>query len=346
MWKSLFVGSALALLAITPPADAAAPPPSPVTPELIAAATKEGKVVFYTGMDLQVGALVAQAFEAKYPGISVQVERNPSEKVYQRVMMEYASNIHAVDVLDSADQVHLLDWKRRGMLTPYVPETLTKYPADRRDPDGYYAYNRITLSVFGINTKMVKPEEAPKSYADMLDPKWKGKIIKCHPAYTGYVMTGTFILSRMLGWDYYKKLAQQRVMTVQSSNDPPKKLALGERGIMFDGNEYTTFLEIGKGAPLQVIYQKEGTPLVGGSSGIAKDAPHPNAARLFESFLYSREAQQLMVDKGGLRSVDPEVTDPPGRVPLSQIKQLTADPAEQEKAMEEIKQKYTEYFGT
>jgi iron(III) transport system substrate-binding protein len=322
-----------------------APAPTPVTQELIAAATKEGKIVFYTGMDIQVATLVAQAFQAKYPGITVQVERNPSERVYQRVMMEYDSNIHVVDVLDSADQVHLVDWKRKGMLTPFVAADLVKYPADRRDPEGYYAYNRVTLSVFGVNTKLLKVADAPKSYADMLDPKWKGKIVKAHPAYAGYIMTSTYILSRLFGWEYFQKLGQQRVLQVQSSNDPPKKLSLGERPLMFDGNEYTTFIEKDKGAPVEVIYPAEGTPFVGGSSGVAKDAPHPNAARLFISFLYSREGQQVSVDKGGLRSLHPDVTDPPGRVPLAKIKQLTADPAELEKSMEEIKQKYAEYFG-
>jgi iron(III) transport system substrate-binding protein len=334
-----------ALLCLALPAWAAAPAPSPVTQDLVAAATKEGKVVFYTGMDIQVATLVGKAFETKYPGITVQVERNPSERVYQRVMMEYDSKIHAVDVLDSADQVHLFDWKRRGMLVPYVPEELAKYPADRRDPEGYFAYNRVTLSVFGVNTKLMKREDAPKSYADMLDPKFKSRIVKAHPAYAGYIMTATFILSRMLGWEYFEKLGQQKVLQVQSSNDPPKKLSLGERPLMFDGNEYTTFIEMAKGAPIEVIYPAEGTPFVGGSSGVAKDAPHPNAARLFISYLYSREAQQLSVDKGGLRSLHPEVKDPPDRVPLAKIKTLTADPAELEKAMEEIKTKYAAYFG-
>jgi iron(III) transport system substrate-binding protein len=340
-----FISFVAAFAALAAAARAEPPAAAKVTPDLIAAAKKEGNVVFYTGMDIQVATLLGKAFEAKY-GIPTQVERNPSERVYQRVMMEYDSNIHVVDVLDSADQVHLVDWKRRGMLVPYVPEDLVKWPEGRRDPEGYYAYNRVTLSVFGVNTSLVKPEDAPKSFADMLDPKWKGKIIKAHPAYAGYIMTATFILSRMLGWDYYQKLGQQKVLTVQSSNDPPKKLGLGERPVMFDGNEYTSFIEIGKGAPIKLVYPAEGTPFVGGSSGVAKDAPHPNAARLFISFLYSREAQQLLVDKGGLRSVHPETKDPAGRVPLAAIKQLTADPAELKKAMGEIKRKYAEYFGT
>ena len=84
----------------------------------------------------------------------------------------------------------------------------------------------------------MKPEEAPKSWADLLDPKWAGKIIKAHPSYSGTIMTGTFAVVRDLGWDYLEKLARQKVMQVQSSTDPPKKLALGERAVMADGNDY------------------------------------------------------------------------------------------------------------
>src|SRR4029077_10819765 len=89
----------------------------------------------------------------------------------------------------------------------------------------------------GYNTELVKPEDAPKSFADLLDPKWAGKMVKAHPAYSGTIMTATFQIARELGWGYFEKLATQRVMQVQSSTDPPKKLALGERAIMADGND-------------------------------------------------------------------------------------------------------------
>ncbi|HET7594148.1 MAG TPA: extracellular solute-binding protein [Stellaceae bacterium] len=341
--RVIALGVLAALLATAARADVK---PSPVTPELIAAAKKEGKVVFYTAMDVEVAAKLGAAFEAKYPGISAQVERSGAERIFQRVEQEYTSSIHAVDAIDSSDVAHLLYWKREGLLAQYQPEDVARWPKGAHDPDGYYAVNRATLSVVGYNTKLVNPEEAPKSYADLLDPKWKGKIVKAHPGYSGNIMTATFELSHALGWDYFKKLGQQQIMQVQSSTEPPKKLALGERPLMFDGNEYNALLVKRRGAPVQIVYPSEGTPLVSGSAGVMKDAPHPNAGRLFISFLFSREGQQLLVDMGQLRSFHPDVKEPADRVPLSSIKVLTADPAEQEKAIAEIKRRYAEYFGT
>src|SRR4029077_15915885 len=220
------------------PLRAQAPAASAVTPALVAAAQKEGKVAFYTAMDLPVAEKLAKAFEAKYPGVAVRVERSGSERIFQRVAQEMASNIHACDVLNSADAAHFIVFKRNGWLAPLVSDEMAQhFPAEYRDPDGLFVTTRVWLSSIGYNTELVKPEDAPKSFADLLDPKWAGKMVKAHPAYSGTIMTATFQLVREFGWEYYEKLSKQRVMQVQVSNDPPKKLALGERGGMAAGNE-------------------------------------------------------------------------------------------------------------
>jgi iron(III) transport system substrate-binding protein len=326
-------------------ARAAAPAASPVTPQLIEAAKKEGKVVWYTAVDLPVAERIAKAFEAKYAGIAVRVERSGGERIFQRIGQEYASNIHAVDVVNSSDAAHFIIWKRDGILAPYVPEDVANhYPADQRDPDGLFASWRVWLCVIGYNTKLVKAEEAPKSFADLLDPKWSGKIVKAHPGYSGTIMTATYQVSRDIGWSYFEKLAQQKVMQVQSSADPPKKLALGERAIMADGNEYNLVQLKEKGEPVEIVYPTEGTPLIIGPSGLMKDAPNPNAGRLLQSFMFSTECQQLMVDWGGLRSFHALVKDKPGRKPLKDIKLMKDDPAAVEKQADQIKAQYTKYF--
>ena len=209
---------------------AAAPPAEAVTPTLIEAAKKEGKVVYYTSVDLPLAEKIAKAFEAKYPGVAVRVERTGAERMFQRIGQEYSSKIYAVDVVNSSDAAHFIVWKREGILQPYVPEDVGKYyAAEHKDADGVFASFRVGLSIIAYNTNLVKAEEAPKGHRDLLDPKWKGKLVKAHPGYSGTIMTATYQLARDLGWDYFEKLAQQNVMQLQSASDPPKKLALGER---------------------------------------------------------------------------------------------------------------------
>ena len=324
---------------------AAAPAPTKVTPELIEAARKEGKVNWYTSVDLPVAERVAKAFEAKYPGIAMRVERSGAERVFQRIGQEYDSKIYAVDCVNSSDAAHFIVWKRDGLLAPYVPEDVAlHYPPEHKDPDGLFATWRTTLCVIGYNTKLVKPEEAPKSFADLLDPKWSGKMVKAHPGYSGTIMTATYQMARDLGWQYFEKLAAQKVMQVQSAADPPKKLALGERAIMADGVEYGMFLLREKGEPVEIVYPTEGTPIIIGPSAVMKNAPNPNAARLATSFMFSLEGQQLIVDAGGLRSFHAQVKEKPGRKPLRDIKLMKDDPVAVEKQADDIKARYTKYF--
>ncbi|HEY3791165.1 MAG TPA: extracellular solute-binding protein [Bradyrhizobium sp.] len=322
-----------------------APPAEAVTPELIAAAKKESQVVYYTSIDLPVAEGLAKAFEAKYPGIAVRVERTGAERVFQRIGQEYSSNIHAVDVVNSSDAAHFIVWKRDGILTPFVSEDVAKfYPPEHKDPDGQFASFRVWLSIIAYNTNLVKAEEAPKSFADLLDPKWKGKIVKAHPGYSGTIMTATYQMQRDLGWSFFEQLAKQNIMQVQSSADPPKKLELGERAVMADGNEYNIFQMKEAGRPVEPVYASEGSPLIIGPNGIFKGSPNPNAAKLFQSFCFSRDAQQLIIDSGGLRSVHPETQEKPGRKPFKDIKTMKDDAAAVEKEGDAIKARYSKIF--
>src|SRR6201992_2724803 len=323
---------------------ASAPPPEPVTQALIDAAKKDGQVSYYTSTDLPVAEKVAKAFEAKYPGISVHTERTGAERVFQRIGQEYSSNIHAVDVVNSSDAAHFIVWKRDGILLPYVPEDVAKYPTEHRDFDGQFASFRVWLSIIAYNTNLVKAEDAPKSFADLLEPKWKGKIVKAHPGYSGTIMTATYQMQRDLGWSFFEGLHKQSIMQVQSPADPPKKLDLGERAVMADGNEYNIFELREKGRPVQPVYATEGSPVIVGPNGIFKSSPNPNAAKLFQSFCLSRDAQQLIIDVGGVRSVHPDTTDKAGRTPLKDIKVMKDDPVAVEKESEAIKARYTKIF--
>ena len=100
----------------------------------------------------------------------MRVERTGAERVFQRIGQEYSSRIYAVDVVNSSDAAHFIVWKRDGLLAPYVPEDVAKhYAAEHQDADGLFASFRVGLSVIGCNTDLVKPDDRPKSFADLLD---------------------------------------------------------------------------------------------------------------------------------------------------------------------------------
>ena len=224
-------------------------------------------------MDLDFAQRLGKAFEAKY-GINVRVERSGAERVFTRIGQEYTANIRAVDVANTADAAHCIVWTRNGWLEPYLPEEVAQhYDKAYYDPNGLHITTRILVSPIAYNTNLVKKEEAPKSYKDLLDPKWAGKMVKAHPAYSGTIMNATFQIARDLGWGYFEQLAKQRIMQVQSATDTPKKIQLGERAVMVDGAGYLVIRYKEEGAPLEVVYPEEGTPLAAGPSVVFKGRP-------------------------------------------------------------------------
>jgi iron(III) transport system substrate-binding protein len=247
--------------------------------------------------------------------------------------------------VNSSDAAHLIIWKRASMLASFLPEEVAQhFPKEHWDPDGMYASWRVTLSPIAYNPTLVKAEDAPKGFNDLLDPKWSGKIVKAHPGYSGTIMTATQQLSRDLGWGFFEKLAKQKVMQVQSAADPPKKVAQGERAIMADGTEYMVNLLKARGEPVDEIYAVEGTPLITGPSAVMAQSANPNAARLFYAWSMTAEAQQMNVEVGALRSVHRLVKDRPGRKPLSDIKTLREDAAAVADQADDIKARYLKLF--
>jgi len=296
-------------------------------------------------MDLEFAERLSKTFEQKFPGISVRVERSGAERVFTRIAQEYQSNIAVVDVANTADQAHAIIWKKDGWLAPYLPqEVVQHYDKSYYDPEGFEIVTRVLVSPFGVNTSMVKMEDAPKSFADLLDPKWAGKMVKAHPAYSGTIMNATFQIARDLGWEYFEKLAKQRVLQVQSATDTPKKIALGERPIMIDGAGYLVIRGKEAGQPVDVIYPTEGTPVATSPSVVFKRAPNPNAARLFQNWMHGREGQQLLVDFARQYSPHKQAVEKPGVRKLSDIKLMKEDPEGIVKGADEIKRRYGQIF--
>src|SRR6476620_9885690 len=126
--RAMLKGSvALAATVFAAPSRAQAPPAEAITPQLIEAANKEGKVVLYSSMDLPVGEKLSKAFEAAYPGLSVQIERSGSERLFQRLDQEFASGIKAADVVNTSDASHIISWKKNGWLARFGSDDMARH---------------------------------------------------------------------------------------------------------------------------------------------------------------------------------------------------------------------------
>src|SRR5262247_2079525 len=311
----------------------------------VEAAKKEGKVVWYTSLALPTAEKIAKLFEAAYPGVKVEVHRTGSQRILQRVMQEMQANLKLVDVIHTSDAGHFVLLKDKKLLMKYTPAGVDGFPAGFKDKDGYYFTLRATVNVIAYNTKLVPAAEAPKTWKDLLDPKWKGKLVTAHPGYSGVISTHVLALVHLYGWEYFQQLAKNSLMLVQSAVDPSGVVASGERPVAVDGGEYTFYQIKKKGNPIEIVYPKEGVPLVVSPTAIMTSAPHPNAAKLFTDFGFSREIQQVMADSEGLYTGHPEVKYPADKPKLSDLKLLSVDPEELEKRNEEIKGKFVEFFG-
>jgi iron(III) transport system substrate-binding protein len=227
----------------------------------------------------------------------------------------------------------------------FTPQSVAGFPDGFKDKTGFYYGMRATLSVIAHNPKIVAEKDAPQTWKDLLNPKWSGKAVTAHPGYSGIIMTHVLALVNVYGWDYFRDLAKNKLHIVQSANDPAGVVASGERPVGVNGAEYFYYKTLKQGNPIKIIYPKEGVPLVVSPVAIAKDAPHPNAAKLFTEFIFSKESQQLLADKEGLYTGHPEVTYPADKPKLKDLKLLPADADELEKRNPEIKKRFTEFFG-
>ncbi|HYA30284.1 MAG TPA: extracellular solute-binding protein [Acidobacteriota bacterium] len=312
---------------------------------LFQAARKEGSVVWYTSLAIPSSTSIAQAFKMKYTGIDVEVHRTGSQRVLRRVMQEATAGIKNVDVIHTSDAGHFELLKDKGLLLKYTPQGVSAFPDGFKDKAGFYYGMRATLSVIAYNPKIVSEKDAPQTWKELLNPKWSGKEVTAHPGYSGIIMTHVVALVNLYGWDYFRDLAKNKLHIVQSANDPAGIVASGERPVGVNGAEYFYYKTQKQGNPIKIVYPKEGVPLVVSPAAIAKEARHPNAAKLFMDFLFAKESQQLLADKEGLYTGHPDVTYPTDKPKIKDLKILAVDADELEKRNNEIKKRFVDYFG-
>jgi iron(III) transport system substrate-binding protein len=330
------------------PPGAATGNPDVADPQLVEAARREGSVVWYTSVDLSVAQSLAKAFTEKY-GVQAEVNRNGSERIFAQFMKEADTGVNAADVVHTSDASNFIEMKEKGYLAPYRPAAADRFIAAYRDrmidPDNQWFGMRITLYDVGYNTNMLKPEEVPTSWKELGDPRYRGKLVVAHPSYSGTAVTYIQALLGLYGWDYFKAIAATDPLIVQSTIDVTSKVVGGERAIGAGSNDYSNYAQFKRGQPIKIVQPSEGVPFILSPQAIARSAPHPNAARLFDEYSLSMEAQALLVNEGGLYSVREDVPLPDDRTPLSDLKILFPDPRETVKNRPDIVRQFTEIFG-
>ena len=180
---------------------------------LAEAAQKEGKLTWYTAhTDGETAQLILAAFMKQYPGIKAEVVRTTAQVAYQRLLQDIKNGIAQCDVFSSTDLGHDVALRDQGKFLKYTPPDATALRPDYQglDPAGTFFPTLSELVVPIYNTNKVPPEEAPKNWPDLLDPKWRGQIAVGHPAFSGTVGTWVVAMNKAYGWQFFTKLEKNK----------------------------------------------------------------------------------------------------------------------------------------
>jgi iron(III) transport system substrate-binding protein len=271
---------------------------SAVSAQSVDAAKKEGKLVIYGSLESGIMDEIEKAFTAKYC-IPIEYFRAASNKTLDRVLTEARAGRVMSDVVIT-NRGPMLLLKKENIFAKYVSPETKNFPEELRDPDGLLSpiYRQVIVGIL-YNTKLVKPEDAPKSLEDLLSPKWAGKWTMPDPS--RHFTTGIWVknLDEIYGKDFMnvvKKMAAAKPILVESFIPSAQKVISGEA---LAGITYLKYVYIfGKdGAPLDYVRMPKFLA-DGHNVGIQAKAPHPNAARLFQDFFISREGMQIMAKEG------------------------------------------------
>jgi len=259
-------------------------------PVIIERAKKEGEVVWYGGGSSEIDESINRGFMKKYPFLQAKKFRIQSQKLLVRFETESRAGKHTADIVRTTDW-YIDIFKKKGLLLKYDSPERKHFADQLKDRDGHYTALYIFLHALAYNTKLVAKSEVPRSYDDLLDPKWTDKLGLEDAAYVWFVNL-LKIKGEKQGLEYMKRLARQNVNLRSGSTLLANLVAAGEMPIAIDLYSYQVERAKKSGAPLDwIAFEPAIVHTV--LAGINKNAPHPNAAMLFMDYLLSEEGQRI-----------------------------------------------------
>ncbi len=291
--------------------------------QIVAAAKKEGKVVVYSAyVSPNTHKAIGDAFEKAY-GIKVEYLMARGTEIRERTRVEHSAGRFLGDVSHNALSQHVTGFIPDGSL-----QKLTPLPATSRlKPEFAARVDAYTIPVFTINygflvnTAMVKPQDEPRGWRDLLDPRWKGRILSDDPRASGGGRVMFHMTYDKWGREFHEKLAAQDLTFSRDYNEAMRRVARGEFAIYIPLilGDYAKI----KGLPVKYVMPSEGSTYGSYSVGMFRNAPHPNAAKLMTNFYFSDEAQAVYARDGhGIVIKDLKADLPDEARALSNVKPL------------------------
>ncbi|HZH58475.1 MAG TPA: ABC transporter substrate-binding protein [Metabacillus sp.] len=303
----------------------------------------EGDLSFYTSQPDEDAQKLVDAFTEKYPDVKVQTYRSGTEEVISKIKAEQKAGDVQADVLLVADSVTFEDLKEEDLLLEYKSEELSEIPSNLVDPDGMYAGTKVMATALVANTTNVT--EMPDSWNVLTDENSKGKTIMPSPFYSGAAAynLGVFTRNEAFGWDYFKSLKENDMTVTKGNGAVLQAVADGEKsyGMVVD---FIVARAKAEGSPVELIYPKEGVPVITEPIGIMKDAENEEAAKAFVDFVLSEEGQQLAADLG-YTPIRKGVEAPEGLQTIEEMNVIDADISELYQAREDDKKEFETIFG-
>jgi iron(III) transport system substrate-binding protein len=274
-----------------------------------------GKVVIYNCNTADFGETFAKAFNKQHPDVTVEIISAGVGQLFTRVKAEAARP--QGDIMLAASHESFL--QMADLFQPYASRLDAEFPDLMKDKERrFYGFN-MPLQVIILNTSLASPAEAPKSWKDLGNPKWKGKIIMANPALSGSAYAQLAQMLQLHGWPLIQDFMKNATIT-SSSQLAYQGVGTGEFTIGLTGEENVFKLKE-EGRPVDAMHPSEGTGLRYDAVGIIKGGPNPDNAKLFLDFANSKEAHALTVVKPYFRrSVRKDVAPPPGLKPTGEIK--------------------------